>query len=140
MDATSIRYIVDDIDSAIDFYTRHLDFEERMRPGPGFAMLQRGSLRLLLNTPAGGGGAGQPMSDGRLPEPGGWNRFQIEIGDLDATVGELRQAGADFRGEITAAITAQTRTVTWPCSALSSARVAWCWLLLAWADGRSACR
>jgi len=100
MDATSIRYIVDDIDSAIDFYTRHLDFEERMRPGPGFAMLQRGSLRLLLNTPAGGGGAGQPMSDGRLPEPGGWNRFQIEIGDLDATVGELRQAGADFRGEI----------------------------------------
>jgi len=100
MDASSIRYIVDDIDAAIDFYIERLGFEERMRPGPGFAMLQRGSLRLLLNTPAGGGGAGQDVSDGSRPEPGGWNRFQLEVDDLDATVAAMKQAGASFRGDI----------------------------------------
>jgi len=100
MDAVRVRYIVDDIDSAVDFYTRRLAFDERMRPGPGFAMLQRGPLRLLLNTPAGGGGAGQQMPDGDLPEPGGWNRFQIEVDDLDKIIADLRHARATFRSDI----------------------------------------
>ena len=96
----SVRYIVDDVDAAVAFYTTQLAFETRMRAGGGFAMLQRGSLRLLLNTPGGGGGAGQRVSDGSQPEPGGWNRFQIEVDDLETTVAELRQAGAGFRGDI----------------------------------------
>lgn len=78
----------------------HLDFEVTMRPCPGFAMLQRRGLRLLLNTPGGGGGAGQAMPDGRVPEPGGWNRFQIEIGNLEESVARLRAAGVGLRDEI----------------------------------------
>ena len=99
MDEVSVRYIVDDVDSAVEFYTTHLSFETRMRPAPGFAMLQRGNLRLLLNTP-GGGGAGQALPDGTRPEPGGWNRFQIGVDDLDVVVAGLRRAGAGFRSEI----------------------------------------
>jgi len=95
----SVRYIVDDVDAAADFYTRHLQFEVVMKPGPGFAMLRRNDLRLLLNAPGGGGGAGQTLSDGSTPEPGGWNRFQVLVDDLDATVDELRRAGVDFRGD-----------------------------------------
>ena len=95
----SVRYIVDDVDAAVDFYTRHLDFEVLMRPGPGFAMLRRGDLRLLLNVPVGGGGAGQQLADGSTPEPGGWNRFQVQVDDLDTTVDGLRRAGVDFRGD-----------------------------------------
>ena len=94
-----VRYIVDDVDAAVDFYTRHLDFEVLMRPGPGFAMLRRGDLRLLLNVPGGGGGAGQQLADGSTPEPGGWNRFQVQVDDLDTTVDGLRRAGVDFRGD-----------------------------------------
>lgn len=71
-----------------------------MHPGPGFAMLQRHDLRLLLNTPAGGGGAGQAMPDGTLPRPGGWNRVQLDFGDLDATVDRLSAAGVAFRSGI----------------------------------------
>jgi catechol 2,3-dioxygenase-like lactoylglutathione lyase family enzyme len=95
----SVRYIVHDVDTAADFYTHHLQFEVMMKPGPGFAMLRRNDLRLLLNTPGGGGGAGQTLRDGATPEPGGWNRFQILVDDLDATVDELRRAGVDFRGD-----------------------------------------
>ena len=95
----SVRYIVDDVDAAADFYTRHLQFEVVMKPGPGFAMLRRDGLRLLLNTPGGGGGAGQTLSDGSTPKPGGWNRFQLAVDDLDATVDKLREAGVDFRGD-----------------------------------------
>jgi catechol 2,3-dioxygenase-like lactoylglutathione lyase family enzyme len=95
----SVRYIVDDVDAAVDFSTRHLDFEVLMRPGPGFAMLRRGDLRLLLNVPGGGGGAGQQLADGSTPEPGGWNRFQVQVDDLDTTVDGLRRAGVDFRGD-----------------------------------------
>ena len=95
----SVRYIVDDVDAAADFYTRHLQFEVVMKPGPGFAMLRRNGLRLLLNTPGGGGGAGQTLSDGSTPEPGGWNRFQLAVDDLDATVDKLSRAGVDFRGD-----------------------------------------
>jgi catechol 2,3-dioxygenase-like lactoylglutathione lyase family enzyme len=99
MTTVSIRYITDDIDAAVDFYAERLGFNVEMRPGPGFAMLSRGNLRLLLNRP-GAGGAGQPTSEGRTPEPGGWNRIQIEVSDLEREVEALREAGARFRGEI----------------------------------------
>jgi len=95
-----VRYIVDDVEQAIAFYTTHLGFEVKMHPGPGFAMVERGDIRLLLNTPAGGGGAGEAMPDGSLPQPGGWNRFQLEVEDLEAMVIQLREAGARFRNEI----------------------------------------
>jgi len=98
--AARVRYIVDDVEQAIAFYTTHLGFEVKMHPGPGFAMVERGDIRLLLNTPAGGGGAGEAMPDGSLPQPGGWNRFQLEVEDLEAMVIQLREAGARFRNEI----------------------------------------
>jgi catechol 2,3-dioxygenase-like lactoylglutathione lyase family enzyme len=97
----NVRYIVDDVDAAVDFYTTHIGFELRMRPAPGFAMLARDSLTLLLNAP-GAGGAGQAMPDGRAPAPGGWNRIQIEVEDLAATVGRLRASGHRFRNDIVA--------------------------------------
>jgi len=96
----SVRYIVDDVDAAVAFYTERLGFELVMRPAPPFAMLAHGDLRLLLNAPVGPGGAAQAMPDGRVPEPGGWNRFQIEVEDLEADVEALRAAGATFRNEI----------------------------------------
>ncbi len=96
----SVRYIVDDVDAAVDFYTSLLRFEVAMRPGPGFAMLRRGELRLLLNSPGGGGGAGQTLADGTRPEPGGWNRFQLQVDDLDEAVADLRKGGADLRGDV----------------------------------------
>jgi catechol 2,3-dioxygenase-like lactoylglutathione lyase family enzyme len=99
MAPVSVRYITDDTDAAVAFYCERLGFSVEMHPGPGFAMLSRGDLRLLLNQP-GAGGAGQPMPDGRMPEPGGWNRFQIEVTDLEREVEALRAAGARFRGEI----------------------------------------
>jgi catechol 2,3-dioxygenase-like lactoylglutathione lyase family enzyme len=99
MATVSVRYIVDDVDAAISFYTRHLGFGVEMHPAPGFASLSRGDLRLLLNTP-GAGGAGKAMPDGRQPEPGGWNRIQLEVRDLAGEVERMRDAGARFRNEI----------------------------------------
>lgn len=99
MASVSVRYIVDDVDAAIAFYCGHLGFEELMHPAPAFAMLARGDLRLVLSAPGGGPGGGQAMPDGRLPAPGGWNRFAIEVDDLDATVDRLRGAGVHFRSE-----------------------------------------
>jgi catechol 2,3-dioxygenase-like lactoylglutathione lyase family enzyme len=99
MTTVTVRYITDDVDAAVDFYAERLDFNVEMRPGPGFAMLSRGDLRLLLNRP-GAGGAGQPMPDGRTPEPGGWNRIQIEVSNLEREVEALRGAGANFRNDI----------------------------------------
>jgi len=96
----SVRYIVDDVDAAIPFYTDMLGFELDMHPAPGFAALSLGDLRLLLNQP-GAGGAGQAMRDGRMPAPGGWNRIQIEVEDLEEVVGRLGAAGSRFRNEIT---------------------------------------
>ena len=100
MAVISVRYIVNDVDAAIAFYCTHLGFREEMHPAPNFAMLFRGELRLLLSAPGGQGGGSQAMSDGRLPEPGGWNRFELEVSDLDATVAELRKEGVHFRNEI----------------------------------------
>jgi catechol 2,3-dioxygenase-like lactoylglutathione lyase family enzyme len=100
MATVSVRYIVDDVDAAIEFYCGRLGFHEDMHPAPSFAMLSRGDLRLVLSAPGGGPGGGQAMPDGRVPEPGGWNRFQLEVPDLQATVEELRQAGVGFRNDI----------------------------------------
>ena len=100
MATVQVRYIVRDVDAAIAFYCRHLGFHEVMHPAPAFAMLTRGDLRLVLSAPNPQGGGGQSMPDGTKPEPGGWNRFAIEVGDLAAMVETLRQAGAHFRNEI----------------------------------------
>lgn len=100
MAVISVRYIVDDVDAAIAFYTKYLGFRLEMHPAPNFAMLFHGDLRLLLSAPGGQGGGSQGSADGRLPEPGGWNRFELEVDDLDATVAELRAAGVSFRNEI----------------------------------------
>jgi catechol 2,3-dioxygenase-like lactoylglutathione lyase family enzyme len=100
MATVSVRYIVDDVDAAIAFYCRRLGFTEVMHPAPAFAMLERGDLRLVLSAPGGGPGGGQAMPDGTQPAPGGWNRFSIEVSDLDTAVAELRNAGARFRNEI----------------------------------------
>src|SRR5918993_5324165 len=94
MATVSVRYIVDDVEEAIAFYTEHLGFGVEFNP-PGFAVLSRGELRLLLNEP-GAGGAGQPMPDGRNPEPGGWNRIQLEVDDLTSEVEALRDTEAHF--------------------------------------------
>ncbi|HEY1776809.1 MAG TPA: VOC family protein [Solirubrobacteraceae bacterium] len=100
MATVSVRYIVDDVDAAIAFYTEHLGFTEVMHPAPTFAMLTNGDLRLALSAPSGAGGGGQAMPDGTTPEPGGWNRFMLEVPDLEAAVGRLREAGARFRNDI----------------------------------------
>jgi catechol 2,3-dioxygenase-like lactoylglutathione lyase family enzyme len=96
----SVRYIVDDVDAAIDFYCRLLGFKEEMHPAPSFAMLSRGDLRLVLSAPGGGPGGGQAMPDGKLPAPGGWNRFQLEVAQLGPMVETLRGEGAHFRNDI----------------------------------------
>jgi catechol 2,3-dioxygenase-like lactoylglutathione lyase family enzyme len=96
---TSVRYIVNDTAKAIEFYEL-LGFEVVAHPGPGFAMLRRVDLRLLLNTPGGGGGAGQAAADGTSPAPGGWNRFQVSVNDIDAEVERLSGHGVSFRSAV----------------------------------------
>jgi catechol 2,3-dioxygenase-like lactoylglutathione lyase family enzyme len=100
MATVSIRYIVNDIDAAIGFYTRHLGFSVEMHPSNMFAMLSRGDLRLVLSVPGRVSGGGQAMPDGTMPEPGGWNRFSVEVPDLAATVSRLGQEGVRFRNDI----------------------------------------
>lgn len=95
-----VRYIVRDVDAAIAFYCTHLGFREVMHPASAFAMLSRGGLRLVLSQPNPSAGGGQPMPDGTEQEPGGWNRFSIEVQDLARTVAALRKAGARFRNDI----------------------------------------
>jgi catechol 2,3-dioxygenase-like lactoylglutathione lyase family enzyme len=95
-----VRYIVDDVDAAIAFYTGQLGFSLVMHPAPPFAMLSRGNLRLALSAPNPQGGGGQAMPDGTLPRPGGWNRFAVEVEDIEAVVARLRAAGVRFRNDI----------------------------------------
>jgi catechol 2,3-dioxygenase-like lactoylglutathione lyase family enzyme len=99
MGKVSVRYIVADVDEAISFYTKMLGFQVDLHPAPGFARLSMGDLRLLLNRP-GAGGAGQAMPDGQSPVPGGWNRIQIEVEDLDTAVEKLKGDGCRFRNQI----------------------------------------
>jgi catechol 2,3-dioxygenase-like lactoylglutathione lyase family enzyme len=100
MATVSVRYIVHDVDAAIAFYCDQLGFTEVMHPAPTFAMLSRGDLRLVLSAPSGAGGGGQAMPDGTKPQPGGWNRFMLEVPELATVVDALRTAGTDFRNEI----------------------------------------
>jgi catechol 2,3-dioxygenase-like lactoylglutathione lyase family enzyme len=100
MATVSVRYIVTDINAAIGFYTQHLGFEVRMHPNDTFAMLARGDLRLVLSVPGSAGGGGQAMPDGTVPQPGGWNRFAVEVRDLTATVAQLRRDGVRFRNDL----------------------------------------
>ncbi len=101
MATVQVRYIVNDVDAAIAFYTQHLGFTEVMHPSPNFAMLNRGDLRLVLSMPGGHTvGGGSALVDGRVPQPGGWNRFAIEVADLAETVALLRAAGATMRSDI----------------------------------------
>ncbi|HYK71133.1 MAG TPA: VOC family protein [Streptosporangiaceae bacterium] len=104
MATVSVRYFVDDVDTAIRFYCERLGFSELMHPAPTFAMLSRGDLRLVLSAPGGGPGGGQAMPDGTLPSPGGWNRFMLEVADLDGLVETLRQQGTVFRNDIVSGV------------------------------------
>ena len=94
----SVRYMVDDVQAAIDFRTGHLGFAVRMSAAPAFADVTRGNLRLLLAGPA--SSAGRPMPDGRTPGPGGWNRIHFVVEDIDAEVERLRSAGVTFRNDV----------------------------------------
>ncbi len=95
-----VRYIVHDVEAAVSFYCNHLGFREVMHPSPFFAMLSRDDLRLVLSKPGGGNGGGSAMANGKLPEPGGWNRFAIEVDNIDTMTSDLRKAGIQFRSEI----------------------------------------
>ena len=101
MATVQVRYIVNDVDAAIVFYTHHLGFKEALHPGQNFAMLTRGDLRLVLSAPGGQNvGGGSTLPDGRTPQPGGWNRFAVEVDDLPEMVERLRNAGVHFRSDI----------------------------------------
>ena len=100
MSTVQVRYIVNDVDAAIAFYHQHLGFETVMHPAPAFAMLSRGDLRLVLSAPNAAAGGGQTMPDGTRQAPGGWNRFAVEVDDLDAKVNQLRKADVHFRNDI----------------------------------------
>lgn len=100
MASVGVRYMVTDVNTAVAFYTGWLGFDTEFVAAPGFAALVRGELRLLLNAVDGPGGASQAMPDGQLPGPGGWNRIQLQVADLDAEVARLRAAGLRFRNEI----------------------------------------
>jgi len=94
----SVRYMVDDVEKAVDFYTKILGFEVLTNFPPAFADVARGRLRLLLSGPA--SSAGRPMPDGAKPGPGGWNRIHLIVEDIDAEVARLRAAGAAFRNDV----------------------------------------
>ena len=97
-DLVHVRYMVDDVESAVAFYTTHLGFTLNLNAAPAFADVVRGNLRLLLSGPK--SSAGRPMPDGRTPEPGGWNRIHFIVDDIGAEVDRLRAAGLTFRNDI----------------------------------------
>ena len=100
MNPVRVRYMVNDIESAVSFYSTHLGFEIKPGATPNFAIVSRGNLELVLSTPFGPGGAAKPMSDGRKAVPGGWNRIIINVDDLPAEVERLRKAHLHFRSGI----------------------------------------
>jgi catechol 2,3-dioxygenase-like lactoylglutathione lyase family enzyme len=100
MSSVSVRYIVEDMDAAVDFYCAQLGFTEVMRPAPAFAMLSLGDLRLLLSAPSEDGGGGRRLADGSTPEPGGWNRFSLQVNDVAAEIVRLSDAGVSLRSEL----------------------------------------
>jgi catechol 2,3-dioxygenase-like lactoylglutathione lyase family enzyme len=107
MATVSVRYIVDDVDQAIAFYRNHLGFKEQMHPDPAFAMLERGDLRLVLVSPVPAdhpGGGSRPMPDGTEQRPGGWNRFMLQVDDLETKATELKHAGVRLRNQIVTGI------------------------------------
>lgn len=104
MDQASFRYIVNDVDQAIQFYTKLLGFDVVMHPASTFAILNRGSMRLLLSAPNEQGGGGQILADGRKPEPGGWNRIHLEVDNLNSIVEKFKKQGAHFRNEIVSGV------------------------------------
>jgi catechol 2,3-dioxygenase-like lactoylglutathione lyase family enzyme len=95
-----VRYLVDDVQAALDFYTGHLGFSSGTTVLPAFADVRRGNLRLLLSGPASSGG--RVLPDGRVPQPGGWNRIHLLVEDIDAEVSRLRAAGVVFRSDVVA--------------------------------------
>jgi catechol 2,3-dioxygenase-like lactoylglutathione lyase family enzyme len=97
-DLVSVRYLVDDVDAAVEFYTRHFGFTLRSNAAPAFADVVRGRLRLLLSGPK--SSAGRPMPDGRTPGPGGWNRIHLIVDDIAGEVERLRAAGLTFRNDV----------------------------------------
>jgi len=131
MPTVQVRYIVDVVDRAIEFYTRQLGFTLVMHPAPPFAMLSRGDLRLVLSAPNPSGGGGQAMPDGTMPQPGGWNRFAIQVEDLAAMVQTLRAAGARFRNDIVTGVGGRQipsrirRAIRSSCSSRQFLRRAW---------------
>lgn len=100
MATVRVRYMVNHLEPAVEFYTKYLGFEVKQQAAPNFAMLSRGNLELVLSTPFGPGGAAKPMADGRKAEPGGWNRIIINVTDLPAEVARLRKAQLHFRNDI----------------------------------------
>ena len=100
MTTVRVRYMVNELDPAVEFYTKYLGFHVKQQNKPNFAMLSRGNLELVLSTPFGPGGAAKPMPDGRKPEPGGWNRIIINVDDLSSEVARLRDARLHFRNDI----------------------------------------
>jgi glyoxylase I family protein len=102
LNAVMVRYIVNDVDAAIAFYTDHLGFRVSAQSGPYFAILAREDFQLVLSPPKGPGGGSQPMPDGRRPEPGGWNRIIVQSSNLEGDVEVLRKAGVKFRNDIVA--------------------------------------
>lgn len=100
MTTVRVRYMVKELDPAVEFYTKYLGFQAKQQNKPYFAMLSKGNLEFVLSTPFGPGGAAKPMLDGRKPEPGGWNRIIINVDDLQAEVARLKKAQLHFRNDI----------------------------------------
>jgi catechol 2,3-dioxygenase-like lactoylglutathione lyase family enzyme len=97
-DTVNVRYLVDDVEASVDFYTRHFGFTVNMSAAPAFADVQRGNLRLLLSGPL--SSAGRAMADGEVPAAGGWNRIHLIVDDVEAEVARLQEAGVRFRNEV----------------------------------------
>lgn len=118
MSSPNVRYIVKDVEEAVAFYTRHLGFEVTFQPGPGFAILALGDLRMALNEVGGPGGASQRLPDGRSPEPGGWNRMILEVDDIEERVSKLQASGVALRGPVISGIGGKLALVEDPSSNL----------------------